>query len=125
MVSLRDEFVDVVDGTPVIRWDRIVVVFSASFFTAWLAGLLDIMRGIGRGIASTIDGFGSWVAMTIGSIFGIPTGAIETALASNTEFLSIFGPFAPVVAVIELVVMVYLLVGGTARAVDTVKGVIS
>lgn len=105
-----EDLVDTSGGTPSLRVKRFVATILGILSLGWISGVIDTILQWGGGINSSIRSFSSFVRFDLeGALTGAISGAMQ-AWAQNTAFLtSTFGPLAPLVAVIEVVVVLYLL----------------
>jgi hypothetical protein len=99
---------------------------SGTVIYGWFAGVVETIDRIGSGAASAYRDLGTWIAEgVIGSLLEIPIGTIETAVGANSEFLASLGVIAPVVAAIELLVVVWIIVRATEESISLLGGLIA
>jgi len=116
---------DLVGSGGSVDWDRLGQTAVGAFalvVVEFVIGWIDLIRS---GIVRSLDGLASFWDQFIGSVIGIP---ISTAAAASREIisiLSIFGPFAFVVAIGIMLVSGYILFVGTVRSVQILRGAIA
>jgi hypothetical protein len=76
----------------------------------WILGVIETIGSIGSGIGFVLGGFGSFIESLISAFFGSIIGAIRGSFAANATWISeTFGILAPAVAIVEIVIIVWLL----------------
>jgi hypothetical protein len=110
MVDAR-EFVRI-EGTSVdVRVLALVETIVGTVLLGYFYGLIDAIESIGLGVSGAIRDLASYLfARTglVGSTFGIVEDAIAVAWRSNIAFVSSLGTLGIVVAMIEVVVLIWL-----------------
>lgn len=113
MVEIRD-LVDTSGDRPSIRLGKLVGKLLGIVSFAWFLGIIRLIREWGRGLTTTVDGFAAWVqGPLVGGLFGLLAGLWRTAFAVNSRWLAdTFGALAPIAAVVEIMVLAYVLLKG-------------
>lgn len=124
-MGIRDQVLIVEDGEPKIRWDRLGILSLGSIFMAYLTSVINSIQQLGSGTTGAIEDLANWIATVIETVISVPTAFLAEIWIANSEFLVIFGPFAPLVGVAQLVVISWLLLGGFERSAIVIRGVIS
>ena len=120
-----DRFVSTSGGRPTVHWTALATTGVGSLLLAWLLGVLELIGSVGAGLASAMSSLSAWLTALIGLTFDIPATAIETAWTANIAFVSGFGVFAPLVVMIEVVVILLIVDWGSSSFVRIISGVIS
>lgn len=120
------DIIDTSGSTPSLRVSALVAAMSGTVIYGWFAGVVETIDRIGSGAASAYRDLGDWIAEgVIGSLLEIPIGIIETAVSANSEFLALLGAIAPIVAAIEVALIVWILVRATQESISLLGGLIA
>ena len=106
-----DEYVD--DEN--VRWDDLAETSLAAFVTLIAITIAEVIGLISTGVTSGMSATASALGGLIRAPFTSGLSAIDTAWMSSSEFVSIFGPAAFLVAVLLVAVSVLLLLWGVNR----------
>jgi hypothetical protein len=125
MVEARD-YVDVnsSNGTVDVRVAALVEAVLASALLGYYYGLVGFITDVGGGVSNAIDDYRRFLygeGGLLSSTFAIATDAIGVAFESNAEFIGMFGTFGFVVALIEAIVLVWLLVAASSIILSKIR----
>ena len=116
---------DLVGSGGSVDWDRLgqtAVGAVALVVVEFIIGWIDLLRS---GLVRGLDGLSSFYYEFIETVVGIPSSTASAAGAEVVDVLSIFGPFAFLVAAVIVLLSGYLLVVGVVRSVGILRGAIA
>ena len=119
-----DSVVDTSNGVSV-NWGELAALLVGTVFMGWLLGFVEWLNAVGSGIASALVSLSEWVRVGfISAALDVPTVAISTAWQANGAWIEAnFGTAAPVIVVVQLIIIGYLLAWVMQEAFSTVMGV--
>jgi hypothetical protein len=107
-----------------VKWGALATTIFAWLIAGNFVGIIDFVRGIGRGFAQTVEGVGRWVEHDlIGGLLTIPLDSYRVVWDSHANWIaSTFGPFALVAIAVETIVLGYLFALGIVFLYNAVLG---
>lgn len=103
--------IDTSGSTPQIDSKELAAVLSGTIVYGWFDGVTEFIARAGAGVTGSIDNLGLWLASDlIASMFGVVDSAVEESISANTEFLEIFGILAQLVALVETIVIMWIVI---------------
>ena len=107
-----------------VRWSALGSTIVATILAGNFVGAIDIIRGLGRGIAQATEDVGRWVEVDlIGGLLSIPNDTYEGIWDAHATWISsTFGPFALLAIAVETFVLAYLFVLGLVFVYNAVIG---
>jgi len=120
------DIIDSSGSSPRLRIGALVSVVSGTLIWSGYVALSDwIDSTIGLGIGAIGD-FAAWLnGSVVPGIVDIGTSGIESAVAANVEWVSTLGIIGPIVASIEILVVIYLLLLGIRAVPRLIRGLLS
>lgn len=102
--------IDTSGSRPSLRIGALATLLTGTVIWGWFSGFIDFLDALGSGIAGSLAALGSWLEHDLlAGIFGIAEDGMAEISAQNAAFLEVFGPFAQVVAVIEVAIVIWIL----------------
>lgn len=111
-MSDRWGIIDTSGDLPRIDARALAAVLTGTLLWGWYVGLVELLRGIGVGISNGLLDASAWLsgdAGLIAAVFGIAANVTGEVARKNAEFLTWFGPFAQLAALIEGVLILALI----------------
>lgn len=112
---------DLVDGRSV-DWARLARTAGATLSIGVVSYVIGLIRLVESAIVTVLNGITWFIGSYLSSAVGIPVEVGDAAFAELSASVSIFGAFAPVVAVLITGATVYVVILGTAAAVRMILG---
>lgn len=110
------------DGGVSIRWRRLVELSVGSVLLGWLIGAIDLIGSIGSGIGSFVGGLSRGNVRIIVTITNSIESAILAAWESNASFIASLGAIAPIVAVVEIGIVLLILSWAFDWSIGLIQG---
>lgn len=118
-----EDVIDTSDGVSV-DWGDLASLLLGTVFMGWLLGIVGWLNAIYSGISSSIILLSEWIRDgLISETLDIPISAMSLAWNANIEWISTFGAFAPVVAMLQMAVIGWFIAWITLGSLRLVSGV--
>lgn len=95
-----------------LRWVALATTMLGTVLYGWFIGVIEVIESGRIALVTALGGLETFSGSLIYELLDGPAGVIETAWLSNAAFLESFGIAAFPIAMIEVVVVIYLLVSG-------------
>lgn len=117
--------IDTSGDTPTLKIGAVVSFVVGTVFWGTIQGVITMIQRFGAGLWGSVRDLETWLAGQGGlipAVFAIPETLFSIAFTLNASWLGVTGPFAQVLAVVEIGALVWMVLWGIQTALGQLGG---